>query len=40
VEAEVAALKPELLVHVVGEPKKARILAASPYDPSGKRLRM
>lgn len=40
VEAEIAALKPELVVHVVGEPKKARILAASPYDPSGKRLRM
>ena len=39
VDAEIASLKPELMIHVVGEPKQARILEASPYDPASKRLR-
>jgi dimethylglycine dehydrogenase len=39
VDDEVAAVEPELMVYVVGEPRLARILPEIPYDPLGLRLR-
>ena len=34
-----AAVDTELTVHIVGVEKKARVIAASPYDPAGERMR-
>jgi dimethylglycine dehydrogenase len=39
VDREIVAAGPELTVHVVGEPRPARILPEIPYDPRGLRLR-
>ena len=39
IDADIAISKPSLTVYVVGEPRSAKILEESPYDPLGKRLR-
>jgi dimethylglycine dehydrogenase len=39
VERDHAAVGTELTTHVVGVERKARVIAASPYDPSGARMR-
>ncbi|MBF9033690.1 FAD-dependent oxidoreductase [Rhodobacterales bacterium HKCCE2091] len=39
VKPEVMAPGTELSVHVVGEERPARVIAASPYDPEGKAMR-
>ncbi len=39
VDADHAAEGSELTVHIVGIERKARVMAASPYDPSGKAMR-
>jgi dimethylglycine dehydrogenase len=40
VDQDVAVRKPKLTVHVIGEPKTARILDRIVYDPDGKQLRL
>ena len=39
VDLAVAERRPPLTVHIIGEPRAARILPEPPYDPSGTRLR-
>jgi dimethylglycine dehydrogenase len=39
IDREAAAVGTELLVHVVGKERKARVIAPSPYDPEGKSMR-
>ena len=39
VDRAVAEARPALAVEVMGEPRRAWILPASPYDPTGARLR-
>ena len=39
-DKEHAAIGTELTAHVVGVERKARVIAPSPYDPSGSRMRM
>jgi dimethylglycine dehydrogenase len=39
VEREVAEARPALAVEVMGEPRRAWVLPAAPYDPTGARLR-
>ena len=39
VDRQVAAEGAELTVHVVGQPRTARVIAPSPYDPEGKAMR-
>ena len=40
VDTEIAAAAPELVVHVIGEERAARILPEAPYDPKGEKLRV
>lgn len=39
VDRDVAAEGTELTTHIVGVERKARVIAASPYDPGGKAMR-
>jgi len=39
VDTEIAEAAPELVVHVIGEERAARILPEAPYDPKGEKLR-
>ena len=39
-DREAAAVGTELTVHIVGEERKARVIAASPYDPEGRTMRI
>jgi dimethylglycine dehydrogenase len=39
IDRDASAVGTELLVHVVGKERKARIIAPSPYDPEGKAMR-
>jgi dimethylglycine dehydrogenase len=39
IDRELIESNPDLIVFVVGEPRAARILPESPYDPKGNRLR-
>jgi len=38
-DKECTAVGTELTVHIVGVEKKATVIAASPYDPSGRAMR-
>jgi dimethylglycine dehydrogenase len=40
IDREASAIGTELMVHVVGKERKARVIAASPYDPEGKAMRV
>jgi dimethylglycine dehydrogenase len=39
VAPEAAAIGTEFGVHIVGVERKARVIAPSPYDPTGKAMR-
>jgi dimethylglycine dehydrogenase len=39
IDRNASAVGTELLVHVVGQERRARVIAASPYDPEGKAMR-
>jgi dimethylglycine dehydrogenase len=39
VNRELTSEGTELLVHVVGAERAAKVIAASPYDPAGKAMR-
>lgn len=39
VDREFAAEGSDLMVHVVGQPRQAKVVAASPYDPKGQAMR-
>ena len=39
VDSEVAAIGTELTCHIVGEERTAQVIASSPYDPEGLRMR-
>ena len=40
IDRDASAVGTELLVHVVGKERKARVIAPSPYDPEGKSMRV
>jgi dimethylglycine dehydrogenase len=39
VDADLAKEGTDLTVHIVGLERKAKVIAPSPYDPSGKAMR-
>lgn len=39
IDSDCAAEGTELMAHIVGQPRKATVIAPSPYDPSGKAMR-